>query len=224
MTAAQKRNKVLRVMNKLQRNYGRREPPSEEALMERVLLYLLYYGGGATAARRALKALQEQFVDLNEVRVSGLAELGALFGDCGISPTVAPLVKQFLRQIFANRGTLDLNFLRDASGEQMRKYFARINALPQHGINYVVASTRDILLIPVDENALRIAKNLSLVEQGADVARGEHVLKRLVPKKKYFDFYFLLLEHSRKICGAKPHCSRCVLLSECNSSAAKAVS
>jgi endonuclease III len=223
MTVREKRNKILRIMKKLLRKYGRKEPPSADALLDRILLYLLYYGGNATAARRVLKALREKYVDLNEVRVTGLAELGALFEECGASATATPLVKRFLRQIFADRGNFNLDFLQDTSSEQLRKYLVRTGSLPPHAVSYVIASTRGSAFLPVEENTFRLARKLSLVEKDSDLTRCEQVLRRTVPKKKYLEFYFLVLEHGKKICRTEPLCSRCVLLSECGSPRAKAV-
>ena len=222
MTVRERRNKILRIMKKLLRKYGRKEPPAGDTLLDRILLYLLYYGGSATAARRVLKAFREDYVDLNEVRVAGLAELGTLFEECGVSPTVALLVKRFFRQIFADRGNFNLDFLQDASSEQLRKYLVRTESLPTHAVSYVIASSRGALALPVEENTLRTAKRLALVERNSDLTRGEQILRRAVPKKKYLDFYFLLLEHSRKVCLTEPLCTRCVLISECESPRAKA--
>ena len=206
-------------MKKLRAGYKIKAPPSEGSFIDRILLYLLYRGGNATSARQALKTLHEEYVDLNEIRVAGLAELGTTLEQCRIPLSAAPLIRRFLRQTFADRGTFNLDFLADLSADQMRRYLIRTESLPSDAISYLIASQCGAPALPVEENTLRVAKRLSLVSHDSDAARCEQVLKRNIPKKNYLEFYLLVLEHGKKVCGPKPLCGRCVLAPECQSSA-----
>jgi len=72
--------------------------------------------------------------------------------------------------------------------------------------------------IAVDTHVRRLANRLGLSEQ-TDPERIERDLMRLVPRKRWFDFTYLLIDHGRAICQArKPKCGDCSVNHVCPSS------
>jgi endonuclease-3 len=71
--------------------------------------------------------------------------------------------------------------------------------------------------IAVDTHVKRLSGRLGLSKQH-DPEKIERDLLRLVPKKDWLDFNYMLVDHGRKVCQArKPHCPQCALKNLCSS-------
>ncbi len=71
--------------------------------------------------------------------------------------------------------------------------------------------------IAVDTHAKRLAGRLGLSREG-DPVKIERDLLRIVPKRHWLDFNYLLVHHGRKICQARmPKCPECVVRRLCPS-------
>ncbi|MGH2629749.1 MAG: endonuclease III [Actinomycetota bacterium] len=72
--------------------------------------------------------------------------------------------------------------------------------------------------IAVDTHVRRVSNRLGLSEQ-SDPDKIEQDLMRLVPKKDWFAFSYVLIDHGRAICQAKkPRCADCLVEPLCPSS------
>jgi endonuclease-3 len=74
--------------------------------------------------------------------------------------------------------------------------------------------------IAVDTHVNRLAHRLGFSEQ-KDPNKIEQDLMRLIPKERWFDFTYVLIDHGRSICTAKkPKCPECPVEDLCPSSQA----
>jgi endonuclease-3 len=72
--------------------------------------------------------------------------------------------------------------------------------------------------IAVDTHVKRLANRLGFSEE-SDPDKIEQDLMRLVPKKRWFGFTYVLIDHGRAICVArKPRCEECPVSALCPSS------
>lgn len=72
--------------------------------------------------------------------------------------------------------------------------------------------------IAVDTHVRRLSQRLGFSEQ-SDPDKIEQDLMRLVPKKEWFDFTYVLIDHGRAICKARtPKCGDCPVNRVCPSS------
>jgi len=72
--------------------------------------------------------------------------------------------------------------------------------------------------IAVDTHVKRLANRLGFTEQ-ADPDKVEQDLMRLIPRERWFDFTYVLIDHGRAICVArKPRCEVCLVNHLCPSS------
>lgn len=71
--------------------------------------------------------------------------------------------------------------------------------------------------IPVDTHVKRLSQRLGL-SKNHDPNKIEQNLMKLLPRKEWGDFSYLLIEHGRKVCDARsPKCCECVLKYLCPS-------
>ena len=72
--------------------------------------------------------------------------------------------------------------------------------------------------IAVDTHVRRLANRLGFSEE-SDPDKIEQDLMRLIPRKRWFDFSYVLIDHGRAICQAKkPKCAECPVSDLCPSS------
>jgi len=72
--------------------------------------------------------------------------------------------------------------------------------------------------VAVDTHVKRLANRLGFSEQ-ADTGKIEQDLMRLIPRERWFDFTYVLIDHGRAICIArKPKCDECPVNHLCPSS------
>jgi endonuclease-3 len=72
--------------------------------------------------------------------------------------------------------------------------------------------------IAVDTHVRRLANRLGFSEE-SDPDKVEQDLMRLVPRKRWFDFTYVLIDHGRTLCQAKkPKCAECPVSDLCPSS------
>jgi endonuclease-3 len=72
--------------------------------------------------------------------------------------------------------------------------------------------------IAVDTHVKRLANRLGF-SQASDPDKIERDLMRLIPRNRWFDFTYVLIDHGRAICQAKkPRCEDCVVNDLCPSS------
>lgn len=72
--------------------------------------------------------------------------------------------------------------------------------------------------IAVDTHVRRLAQRLGFSEQ-KDPDKIEQDLMRLIPKKRWFDFTYVLIDHGRAVCKAPtPRCEECPVSQICPSS------
>jgi endonuclease-3 len=72
--------------------------------------------------------------------------------------------------------------------------------------------------IAVDTHVKRLANRLGFSEE-SDPDKIERDLMRLVPRRRWFDFTYVLIDHGRAVCGARaPRCGDCPVSSLCPSS------
>jgi endonuclease-3 len=72
--------------------------------------------------------------------------------------------------------------------------------------------------IAVDTHVRRVAQRLGFTAQ-EDPDKVEQDLMRLIPRDRWFDFTYVLIDHGRQICQAKkPKCADCPVNDLCPSS------
>ena len=72
--------------------------------------------------------------------------------------------------------------------------------------------------IAVDTHVRRVSERLGFTAQ-TDPNKIEHDLMRLIPKERWFDFTYVIIDHGRATCVArKPRCAECPVNDLCPSS------
>jgi len=153
---------------------------------------------------------------------ANLAELEAYIKPTGFYRNKAKHIKQAAQKIL-----LDYNGQVPASMAELLTLpgVARKTANIVLGNAYPEAYARDPQAgIAVDTHVARLSQRLGLVDSAAP-EKIERQLMEIVPRKDWFDFTYLLIDHGRTVCDAKrPRCGECVLVDLCPSAFSSATS
>ena len=134
----------------------------------------------------------------------------------GLSNLKAPRIQAILRKIKAERGKIDLQFLREAADEDAYGYLRAFPGVGPKTACCTLLFAFGKAVFPVDTHIHRIARRLGLVGAEATPEKTrEQLTPWLVPGDRY-EAHVLLIEHGRKTCRAiNPRCGECALLGMC---------
>lgn len=98
--------------------------------------------------------------------------------------------------------------LKEKFGGKMPKTMAEMTTLPGIGrksANVILGNAYGVVEgIAVDTHVWRLSKKLGLTDND-DPVKIEQDLMKIVPKKEWFNFTYLLIDYGRKYCQARPH-------------------
>ena len=133
----------------------------------------------------------------------------------------APRIQKILGAIKAERGALDLDFLRDMSIEDAREWLERLPGVgPKTSAAVLSFSTLRRAALPVDSHHHRVAMRTGLIPMTLPVGLSHRVLAAQLPSdwdaQHVYDNHEVLMLHGQRCCFyRKPACARCPLLDLC---------
>jgi endonuclease III len=164
----------------------------------------------------AFSALRARFSTWEAVRDAPTDEVIAAIRPAGLGNLKGPRIQAVLRSISAERGSLDLEFLRALPAEDARAWLLRFNGVGLKTASIVLQFSLDMPAFPVDTHIHRVSGRLGLrpIKMNADQAHT--FLARLFPPESYFAVHLNLIRLGREICTARhAFCERCPLLDLC---------
>jgi endonuclease III len=211
-----KLDQALEVLSKAHgkpRTAGRPEDP----LLDHLLVGVLSFQADEERAARAVKALGEAFLDLNEVRVSPLAELASVLepslGDASWEGAV--LLRNALQDVFEGTHGLDLEPLRGREPEDQRKFLKELPHTlggPAAAV-FQLAVGEDRLALPPAEQ--RVLGRLGLLPRSANPVNVRKSLERQVKGPDRIRFAWAFGSHAAYPCRKVPLCETCPVLDAC---------
>ena len=114
-----------------------------------------------------------------------------------------------LRQITEERGSLDLDFLREMSAEDVHAWLMKFKGVGPKTAAIVLQFSLDKPAFPVDTHVFRVTRRIGLAK-GSTADKVSDEMMRKLPKYKWHLMHHLLITHGRKTCTAKsPKCTSC---------------
>jgi endonuclease-3 len=134
----------------------------------------------------------------------------------GLSRLKAPRIQAILRQLRAERGRIDLQFLNDLDEQAAYDYLMKFAGIGPKTANCVLMFAFGKPVFPVDTHIRRIARRLGLIPPNASAERAHELLKPMIEPEDRYAMHVLLIEHGRTTCRAiNPNCGDCTLLDMC---------
>jgi endonuclease-3 len=147
---------------------------------------------------------------------AGVEEVEKCIRISGLSRVKAPRIQSILRQIKADQGKIDLEFLKERSAEEAYEYLMRFDGVGPKTANCVLLFSFGMPVFPVDTHIHRIAIRLGLIPEGSAAEEAHELLKEMIKPGDRYEMHILLVEHGRRTCKARsPVCERCELVAMC---------
>jgi endonuclease-3 len=128
-----------------------------------------------------------------------------------------PRIQTLLRQITAERGSLDLSFLEEMSPQEARAWLMRFNGVGPKTAAIVLQFSLGKPSFPVDTHIYRVSGRLGLRPQKMSVEQAHSHLAGLFLPETYGTAHLNLIRLGREICLArKPRCTICPLNDLCD--------
>jgi endonuclease-3 len=207
---------ALKVHTRLLKFYG--EPTWRNPLppLDELVSTILSQSTNDANRDRAFKSLRERFAGWESVREAGTEAVVAAIRPAGLANQKGPRIQQVLRQITAERGSLDLSFLKDLPLEEARGWLMKFKGVGPKTAAIVLLFSFGRPAFPVDTHIYRVTGRLGLRPERMTVEEAHPYLEGLFPPEAYYAAHLNIIHLGREICAArKPDCPACPLREVC---------
>jgi endonuclease-3 len=165
---------------------------------------------------RAFTALRQRFPTWELVREAEAASVIEAICSAGLANQKGPRIQQVLREITAERGSLDLSFLNEMPLEEARAWLVKFKGVGPKTAAIVLLFSLGRPAFPVDTHIYRVTGRLGLRPDRMTVEAAHPHLESLFPPETYYAAHLNIIRLGREICVArKPDCPSCPLGAIC---------
>jgi endonuclease III len=185
--------RVKRLYNQMVRKVGK--PAEMEAVdpIEQLIIGILSACASHSKAHSVFRRLQQQMVDLNELRVTPPMELAEAIGDAlPLAKEKAHRIVDALNAIRKRQDSLDLSFLKQRGRREAREYLESLEGVNSAAAASVLLYSLGGHAIPVDDLTLYVLQKEEIVDPKADAAEVQSFLERHVSANQAQPFSELL--------------------------------
>jgi endonuclease-3 len=209
--------KALQVHNKLLEFYG--EPLWRNPLppVDELVSTILSQNTNDVNRDRAFNSLRAQFPAWEQVRDADTDAVIEAIRVAGLANQKGPRIQQVLRDITAERGSLNLSFLADMPLEDARAWLTRFNGVGPKTAAIVLCFSLGRPAFPVDTHVYRVTGRIGLRPTKMTVEQAHPHLESLFPPETYYAAHLNIIRLGREVCAArKPNCPVCPVYALCD--------
>jgi len=158
----------------------------------------------------AFQRLRERFSTWEAVRDAPTEAVIEAIRPAGLGNQKGPRIQQVLRQISAERGSLDLSFLQDWPAEEALAWLMRFQGVGPKTAAIVLVFSLGKPAFPVDTHIYRVSGRIGLRPPHLTVEQTHQYLAGVFKPDQYAPGHLNLIRLGRETCHArKPNCSAC---------------
>jgi endonuclease III len=185
--------RVKRLYNQMLRKLGKPAEPELVDPIEQLIVGILSSCASHSKALSVFRRLQQQMVDLNELRVTPPSELAEAIGDSlPLAKQKAHRIVDALNAIRKRQDSLDLSFLKHRGRREAREYLESLEGVDSATAASVLLYSLGGHAIPIDDLTLYVLQKEEIVESSASTAEVQTFLERHVPANQAKVFSELL--------------------------------
>ncbi len=209
---------VRRVNALLVEKFGTRTVHTRDPL-DGLILIILSQATNDVNCDRAFSGLKAAFPTWDACLGATVSAVADAIRSGGLANQKAARIRQLLREIQAERGSLDLGFLHALPARDCEAYLSKFHGVGPKTVACVLVFFLDKPAFPVDTHVFRICKRLGWIRPKANPDEAHRVLHDLVPDDCKLDLHVNLIAHGRLTCRADgnggPKCGECPLKKLC---------
>lgn len=192
MKARDKEAICRKLVTILKKRYKQPLPKSNRDVLQTMLYSICLENNTAADGTRLYDRLLDSFYDLNEIRVSSISELEAVFHDTSAPEWRALRVRSMLQHIFESRWEFNFELIRRKTFDQAQQILNKIRELSPFVRLHTLQVTLGSHVVPVDERMIVASKWVGLLNPSTDERRAHTELKSAVRKSDVAHFCHLL--------------------------------
>ncbi len=218
MSEAAAKEKLSEVLRRLEKPFGKVIVLPDEPTLDHAIFLLLRENWDYRKAQRALRILQQQFVDWNEVRVSSPAELRSALHELGDKDLDVKIekIRALLAALWKERNATSLEFLKEMENESRQRLLTNLGVLPQGIVQVLLQCLVGKEPLLVHNSAIRTLTRIGWMDRVHSEAAARKVFEKTLEPDDLHAFQLLLTQHGEDVCQSKsPRCGDCVLVEIC---------
>lgn len=211
------KQQALWVHKKLLDHFGQPEWRDPLPPLDELISTILSQNTNDNNRDRAFQALRNIFPTWEAVRDASTNAVIDAIRPAGLANQKGPRIQQVLREITAQRGELDLDFLNKLSVEEASNWLMSFHGVGPKTAAIVLQFALGKPAFPVDTHIYRVSGRLGLRPEKMNADQSHQHLSGLFPPETYYAAHLNLIRLGREICKArKPECERCPLQRVCS--------
>jgi len=165
---------------------------------------------------RAFDSLRATFPTWEQVRDADTDAVIEAIRVAGLANQKGPRLQQVLREITAERGSLDLSFLKEMPLEEARAWLTKFKGVGPKTAAIVLCFSLGRPAFPVDTHVYRVTGRIGLRPQKLTVEQAHPYLEAVFPPETYYAAHLNIIRLGREVCAArKTNCPACPVRDLC---------
>ncbi len=166
---------------------------------------------------RAFAGLKATFPTWEAVMHAPTEAVIAAIKPAGLANQKAPRIQHVLREIYAQRGELNIDFLADVPLDDAKAWLMQFNGVGPKTAAIVLCFAFNRPAFPVDTHVHRVGQRVGFLPEGISADKAHPVMESIVPPEDHYAFHINLIKLGREICQARrPKCELCPLTAHCD--------
>lgn len=204
------------VRKRLEKHFGRPEWREPLAPIDELVSTILSQNTNDMNRDMAFYRLKHRFVSWEAVRDADEDEVIEAIRPAGLGNQKGPRIQDVLRQISEQRGSLELDFLKELPFEEAHAWLMQFKGVGRKTAAIVLLFALGVPDFPVDTHIYRVTERLALRPAGLSLEQAHDYLAGLIPPEEYYTSHLNLIRLGRELCHArKPDCLHCPLNNIC---------
>ena len=205
------------IIQNLERAYGVPENERPSDPLDMLVGVILSQATSDVNSHRTFAALKRRFPTWADALRARESTIAATIKAGGLANQKARVIKNLLRQIREQHGTLDLSFLHEMTADEAARYLSQFRGIGPKTVACTLLFACDKEIFPLDTHIFRVLRRVGLIPPKCSDAHAHEIMNRLVPPGKFYSFHVNLIRHGRKLCRPRePLCERCPIVEYCD--------
>lgn len=205
------------IIQNLERAYGTPVNPDKSDALDMLVRIILSQATSDINSDRAYTALKSRFPTYEGLLRARPATVENTIRSGGLAKQKTATIQNFLCQLHAEHGTLDLSFLDKLPVDDAVAYLQNFRGLGPKTIACTLLFALHKPVFPLDTHIFRILRRVGLIPAKCTDAKAHNLMNARVPEGKHFSFHVNLIRHGRTLCRPRePQCERCPVVEYCD--------
>ena len=204
------------IIQNLRAVYGNPKPEPGLDPLDVLIETILSQSTSNINSGRAFENLKKRFPTWEQARRARVTSIEAAIRSGGLARQKSVRIKNLLNEIYQQRGSLDLSFLRSAPLDEARQFLASFKGIGPKTVACTLLFACNRPVFPIDTHIFRIARRLALIPERCSDEQAHEIMGRILPAGRYFEVHINLIRHGRRVCRpSDPLCEECCLVEYC---------